>query len=110
MTTGVILRKALLLASIALAPCAFAWDGVTTGNVLQIDAATFPSFGQLRVYLSGALCGTGSANWAYVNTTDVNYSLYAATILSAQAQGLQIIVYANKDSNGYCQMGYLSLL
>jgi hypothetical protein len=64
-----------------------------------------------RVYFSPAvsMCGNGNT-WAYLNTTDINYSTYVATIMMAKAQGLGILVYTTVDPNGYCHIGYLSQL
>jgi hypothetical protein len=74
---------ASLIASIALA-----WDGTPTGIPGQIDVAQGSGLGY-RIYLSPAVSMCGNSNaWAYLNTTDINYSTYVATIMMAKAQGL----------------------
>ena len=96
---------ASLIASLALA-----WDGTPTGIPGQIDVAQGSGLGY-RIYLSPAVSMCGNSNtWAYLNTTDINYSTYVATIMMAKAQGFSILVYTTVDANGYCHIGYLSQL
>ncbi len=44
------------------------------------------------VYLSPAVSMCGNSNtWAYLDTTDTNYSTSVATVMMARAQGLMIL-------------------
>jgi hypothetical protein len=98
---------ALLVSHLFAPSVSLAWDGQVTGVPSQIDVTDGGNLG-FRVYLQSAMCGT-SYNWAYLNSTDSNYSTYVAALLMAKAQGGTVIIYSNKDSNGYCHIGYVML-
>jgi hypothetical protein len=102
------LASMLLISQLFAPSVSLAWDGAVTGVPFEIDVTDGGNFG-FRVYLPSAMCGN-SYNWAYLNATDSNYSTYVAALLMAKAQGGTVMVYSNKDSNGYCHIGYVSLL
>jgi hypothetical protein len=92
---------------------ALAWDGVVEGIPTEIDVTDGADLG-FRVYVAAPTGGSGwcspSYNWAYLNSTDSNYSAYVATVLTAKATGSSVLIYQTKDANGYCHIGYLAAL
>lgn len=104
---------ALLLSSMVGAR---AWDGTISGKVTFIDgvggSAGAPGNFDLRVALAGVpeTCGMGTPNWAYINANDANYKSLMALLLMARAAANPVTLYTTKDSRGYCQIGYISLL
>lgn len=101
-------KSVFLLLSIIAAAQSYAWDGVITGAITQIDITDGSNYG-FRVWLASPMCANAN-NWAYLNNTDSNYNTYAAALLSAKAQGAIVSVYSNQDANGYCHIQYLALL
>jgi hypothetical protein len=102
-------RRFILLVALCIGPVtAFAWDGVVQGVPFQVDV-TDGSNGGLRVYIGSTGWCNPAYNWAYLNSTDSNYSAYVAAILMAKATGASIIIYQTKDTNGLCHIGYLML-
>jgi hypothetical protein len=98
------LSAAILLLT---AKAALAWDGAVSGIPTVIDVTDGNNYG-FRVYVgSQAMCGNAN-NWGYLNSTDSNYSAYVAAILMAKAQGSTLVVYSNRDANGYCHIGYMT--
>jgi hypothetical protein len=107
--TKMLRRHVLFLAgSIILPGLSLAWDGTVSGVLGMIDVTDGASAG-FRIYLPVAMCGNAN-NWAYLNNTDSNYGAYTAALLMAKAQGLTVYVYSNRDSNGYCHIGYIQVL
>jgi hypothetical protein len=101
------MRKTLFFFVIVLAlrtQLAWSWDGAKTMVPGTIEVTDGGNYG-FRIW--GPSCG-GVANFAYLQSTDSNYGTYVAVILMAKAQGLQLTFYTNKDSNGYCHIGYVS--
>jgi len=93
---------------LAIPGICLAWDGDVTGVLTQIDVTDGTSSG-FRIYLPVAMCAN-TYNWAYLNTADSNYNAYAAALLMAKAQGLTVRVFSNRDANGYCHIGYISIV
>jgi hypothetical protein len=87
----------------------WAWDSAISGVVDKVDVAPGQNYG-FRVYLKGApaMCGN-THNWAYLNEADSNYKTFVATLLMAKTTGSGVVIYSTKDSNGYCQIGYMTL-
>ena len=101
--TGCLIGSIMLGASALV----FAWDAYPTGIPGDIDVAQGTGLGfRLRFSPAVPMCGN-SNDWAYLNTTDINYSVNVAAILQAKAQGLNVTVYTTADTNGYCHIGYL---
>jgi len=101
--------RALLCAGLfALPGFSLAWDGTVSGTLTQVDV-TDGAFLGFRVYFPIAMCGNTN-NFAYLNSADSNYSAYVGALLMAKAQGLTVYVYSNRDSNGYCHIGYISIV
>ncbi|MEA3175059.1 MAG: hypothetical protein QOF42_2470 [Gammaproteobacteria bacterium] len=92
----------------ALPSLSLAWDGYVTGVLTQIDVTDGANSG-FRVYLPAAMCAN-TYNWAYLNSTDSNYTAYAAALLMAKSQGLTVQIYSNRDANEYCHIGYISIV
>lgn len=118
MRNGVLLRRwlsALTLGALAFAAReASAWDGVATGQIVQLDgvgsAGGAPNNGDLRVFLAGSgapLCGAGSSTWGFLDSTDVNFKGLLAMLLAAQLGGKSVTMYMNAVSGGVCQIGYI---
>lgn len=85
-----------------------AWDGNVSGTILNYSAVIGePGNAEFRVMLTGGplLC-TGGANWAYINTSDSNYSTAVVAIM-AKAQGASVVLYTIKDTQSYCHIGYV---
>ncbi len=101
--------RVLILAGLLAFPgLSLAWDGDITGVLTQIDV-TDGALSGFRIYLPVAMCGNAN-NWAYLNTADSNYNGYAAALLMAKAQALTVRVFSNRDANGYCHIGYISIV
>jgi len=90
---------------------AFAWDGITTGKIVQVDVTGGQGNYNFRVILAGspALC-SGGATWAFVNEIDSNYKVYVATLLAARMADRQVLLYTTNVANGFCQIGYITVL
>lgn len=86
---------------------AVAWDGVETGKIVQIHLTEANNFGA-RIYLEGvtAMCGSGSADWAYMNSSYDNYQATLAVLTTAWAAGKSVRLYTNR-SGITCEIGYV---
>jgi hypothetical protein len=105
---GVNLRFLAGFVAVLASPLVLAWDGLPTGIPGQLDVAQGSGGLGFRVALSPAVPMCGNANtWAYLNTTDTNYSTNVAIVMMAKAQGLRLTVYTTADSSGYCHIGYI---
>jgi len=101
---------------LSLSVSAQAWNGSVIGTISEIDglaAAGGATNGNLdvRVYINGVstMCTGSSANFGYVNISDVGYKTILAQLLMAQATNKTVHIYTNLV-NGYCQIGFLSIL
>jgi len=111
------LAGSVLLAVSLLTPVlgAYAWDGVISGRVIQINgvggSAGAPGNFDARIFLEGqpTACGPNSPSWGYINSNDANYKGLLAMLLMAQASAKVVTLYTNKDSLGNCQTGYLAV-
>lgn len=99
------------LSLLMVAP-AFAWDGSASAQITQTDNTSAAGAGGMgyRVWLYNvnAICGAGTPNWGYLDTTDVNYSVYVMRIEMAKAMSKSILVYMTKVGV-YCHIGYLTI-
>lgn len=90
---------------------AFAWDGNVSGKIYSVDVTGGENYG-FRVSLdngSKALCGNNH-KWAYVNESFSNYQTYVAVLLAAKMAEKTVVLYTNqRGSNGYCEIGYISI-
>ncbi|WP_156480040.1 hypothetical protein [Collimonas pratensis] len=86
-----------------------AWDGILSGTVVGIETiSTVGHNMDFRVYISGTAKCNGNS-WAYIDSSAHNYNGIVATVLTAKVTKSSISVYANKDANGYCQIGDVSI-
>jgi len=106
-------RTVVTLSLLSGSGIALAWDGVIQGVPTQIDVTDGADLG-FRVYVAAPTGGSGwcslSYNWAYLNSTDSNYSAYVAAVLMAKATGSSVLIYQTRDANGFCHIGYLAAL
>jgi hypothetical protein len=97
-------RVGLLMFGLGLLPAVSL--GQVTNVISQVDA-TAGVGAAFKVYLAtttGA-CAGSTYNWAYLNSTDTNYSAIVATLLAAKEQGSTETVYATTDSGtNYCHL------
>jgi hypothetical protein len=99
-----------VVAALCVGSPALAWDGVVSGTITSIDVTGATNYA-FRVGVggyAGSYCG-GVANFAYINATDDNYSAYVAALISAKVVSSMVDLYLVRDSNGYCQIGYISV-
>lgn len=88
---------------------AHAWDGTVNGTINSLESTGAGNY-PFRVTMVGAPALCGNANtWAYLSDADRNYKVNVALLLSAKAQGRTVILYANQDTNSYCQIGYIAM-
>jgi hypothetical protein len=96
------------LAAILASQIAMAWDGTVAGTLGQIDVTAGTGLG-FRVYMKTPVAMCGNANqWAYLNSTDSNYSVYVAALLMAKTQGSSVTIYSSLDSSAYCHIIYIT--
>ncbi len=88
---------------------ALAWDGAIQGRISKVEVAEATNYA-LRVHVVGdpPMCGAQTPDWAYLNEADSNYRVYVAVILAAKQAGDTVMIYTNRDSSGYCKVGYLA--
>lgn len=81
-----------------------AYDGIISGTISQIELnrGTLP-LGVFISNMTSPYCGS-STNWGYLATADSNYSVMAASLLSARAQELTVELYMTRDASGYCHI------
>ena len=94
--------------SLVTAQSALSWDGSVDGYIAGADVTDGPNYA-FRIDLQGApaMCG-GTSTWAYINSDNVNYHVYVATLLAAKASGSHVTVYSTRDAGtGYCRIGYV---
>lgn len=100
----------LALAALIIPQPAFAWDGVKTGRVTQLDVTGGNNFG-VRIIIEGVdeMCGPGSANFAYLNDTASNYQIYVSALLAARSTGARVTIYTTATMTPFgkfCEIGY----
>ena len=86
-----------------------AWDGTVGGTINSLESTGAHNY-PFRVTLAGtpALCGNANT-WAYLSDSDGNYKVNVALLMSAKAQSRTVILYADQDGSGYCQIGYITM-
>jgi hypothetical protein len=99
----------LVLLSVLIAQPVRAATGVTgqVGNIeILAPGGGAPGNYDFRVSLTTGDVICNGQNWAYLNTTDANYSALVASILSAKALGGTVTLYGNVVGM-YCQLAYV---
>lgn len=88
-----------------------AQTGFSSGQVGTVyviaSAGGAPGLYDFRVFLAGnpVICN-GNA-FAYVNTSDANYSTIVANVLSARALGATLNIAWTQQSNTYCLIDFI---
>lgn len=97
----------ILLVFLSL-PALSAWDGNRNGEVGRIQITAANNYG-FRVSLVGLpeLCGSDTADWAYVPHDDTNYQSYLSTLLAAKFAKTEVYLFTTKDANSYCKIGHI---
>lgn len=62
-----------------------------------------------RITLSGSPVICGSQTWAYINSTEANYSALVAAALAAKTAGNTVVLHVDEDSQGYCHVDYMDI-
>lgn len=101
----------LLLLSVLVSQPASAATGVAgqVGNIEIVGSdGGAPGNYDFRVFLTtgGVICN--GQNWAYINTSDANYSALVASMLSAKTLGSTVTLYVD-PVGAYCQLAYVVL-
>jgi hypothetical protein len=102
--------RSIISAGLLYVPAlSLAWDGDITGVITMLDVNNVNNTSQtIYVSLSDvAMCGT-SATVGYLNSTDSNYSAFAAALLSVKTTGGQVRVLTTHDAGG-CHIGDIQL-
>ena len=108
MRTTVVSLALCALGAVAFPNPALAWSGQVSGVIFELDVTDGNDFG-FRVFLPvTSMCGTSTPNWAYLNSSDSNYSTYAAALMMAKATSEGVTIFSNVDSSGYCHIGYVA--
>lgn len=94
--------------AMATATHAQPWDGAITGKVGTIDVAQANNFA-FRVSIGGQAMCTNGPSWAYVNAADANYKAYMSLIMLARSMDKPVVVFSTRDTNGFCQIGFVSM-
>jgi hypothetical protein len=77
------------------------------GNIETVGAGGGASGNyDFRVFLATGEVICNGQNWAYLNTTDANYSALVAHVFLAKGLGLTVTLYVNQVG-AYCQLAYL---
>jgi len=100
----------LIIASLLMSQSARA--GSIAGQVGIIatvgSGAGAPGNYDFRVYLATGEVICNGMNWAYLNTTDANYSALVASVLMAKGVGSAVTLYFNQVG-AYCQLSWLTI-
>jgi len=107
-------RSAILGSLCAFAPYMPAYSYTSVQGYVGVTEVIGSSGGapgnfDFRIHLTGDSVICNNQVWAYVNTTDVNYSSMVANILAAKAAGWPITMAITQTSSGYCQLSWLQI-
>ncbi len=110
--------KQVFWAAVSILLClsdnAWAFIGPITGTVGTLEVigsgAGAPGNLDFRFYLAGNPVICNGQPWAYINTTDANYSALVSSLMLAKSLGSTVSFYVNQDSQGYCQLAYIAAI
>jgi hypothetical protein len=106
---AVVLGLATVLGAVGEAQAAGTLITGQIGEILVLGAADgAQGVADFRVYLSGSPTICNGYTWAYVNASDYNYQAIVADILTARSAGATVSLYWIQQSNGFCEISYLS--
>lgn len=104
--------KSLVILGSLLATPAHAWDGTVQGKIAAVQVSDAENAG-FRVSLDNgaSLCGTGTANWAYINKSFDNYDVMVSILTSAWLSGKSVTLYTTKEAgSNHCRIGHVLAL
>jgi len=93
--------------AVLITPIAEAYDGSANAKITQTDVMPSTSY-SFRVFGVTSFCATGTGGFAYLNSTDANYSGLIATLLMAKTLGTSVLIYYNLVG-GYCHIEYVTV-
>lgn len=102
------MKRTLVAMVFAVFPVSiFAWDGDVSGYINKVHMQNFETY-SARVTLKNSKILCGTRTWAFLHSTDPNYSAIVAGLLSAKATGTSLRIYTNLESpSGDCRIGYV---
>lgn len=105
-------RRVCVAASLLFATgSVLAWDGAVTGYVSGLDTVNEPNNYEMRIYLGGAtMCNVNNSSlssFAYLNSSDPNYSATLANLMMAYSMGKQVSIFTMNDSGAGCHIHYV---
>lgn len=85
---------------------AFAWDGIITGRIANVEVTVDGENYGYRVWIAGQpACGTGSPTWSYLNRSASNYDAMVSMLTASFLNGKPVTLYITKVGQ-YCQIGH----
>lgn len=85
---------------------AFAWDGVLTGRITNVEVSVNGENYGFRVHFAGQqACGTGSPSWSYLNKSATNYDAMVSMLTSSFLNGKPVTLYTTKVGQ-FCEIGH----
>ena len=82
------------------------WDGAKSGHITGIDVSTNGENYGFRIFIDGTpMCGSGTAEWAYVNKSADNYDALVSLLTSAYISNKTVGLHTTAQGQ-YCEIGY----
>ncbi|PFH09715.1 hypothetical protein BCF11_2115 [Collimonas sp. PA-H2] len=100
---------ALAMATVLVSGSASAWDGVTSGVISTISLVPSTGNYETRITLANGAQFCNGQTWAALHAGTPNYNVVTASLLTAKTQRSTVTVYTNKDANGNCLIGYVTV-
>jgi hypothetical protein len=72
------------------------------------SAGGAPGNYDFRVYFVGSPVICNGQPWAYININDTNYAAIVANALAARTSGAMVSLNWTQQSNGYCQINFMT--
>jgi hypothetical protein len=113
MTIAAKLFASAIATTVLFTGTAHAWDGVVSGVISSMHAATGTGNYEFRITLrdnATQWCGStnsSAAGWAGLHSTDPNYKSTQALLMMASATGRTVGLHLTRDTVGFCKIGYV---